>query len=244
MKYCSDRCRHRKPGAIDKRIESIIVALLNGEPDSGIEKTSSRSRYLKGDQRNTVSCDEIAEIVFGSMHDTKKTFSRKKDRASRALEADTPESKSASVGAHEETSSEHSDLMSATGKVGPMIRPPQAESEINGSIGGEKGWAERQDETPEQLTKRREGQRRAEQREMVRRAARRGVVFGFLVPETLQEQPHLDRGRSKYSAVADSKYQTAQPPKVSRRKCEAVMNGSVVEPSFAKGDWAVRWREN
>jgi hypothetical protein len=28
-----------------------------------------------------------------------------------------------------------------------------------------------------------------------------------------------------------------------RKMCEAVMNGSVVEPSFAKGDWAVRWRE-
>jgi hypothetical protein len=28
-----------------------------------------------------------------------------------------------------------------------------------------------------------------------------------------------------------------------RRKCEAVMSGQVVEPSFAKGDWSVRWRD-
>jgi hypothetical protein len=30
---------------------------------------------------------------------------------------------------------------------------------------------------------------------------------------------------------------------VHRRKCEAVMGASVVEASFAKGDWAIRWRE-
>jgi hypothetical protein len=46
---------------------------------------------------------------------------------------------------------------------------------------------------------------------MVRSAARRGVVFGFLVGEGSEE----------------------------RRKCEAVMNGIVVEPSFAKGDWSI-----
>ena len=27
------------------------------------------------------------------------------------------------------------------------------------------------------------------------------------------------------------------------RKAEALMNGMVVEPSFAKGNWAIRWRE-
>jgi hypothetical protein len=28
-----------------------------------------------------------------------------------------------------------------------------------------------------------------------------------------------------------------------KRKCEAVMSGAVVEASFAKGEWAIRWRE-
>ncbi|CCF41471.1 hypothetical protein CH063_11737 [Colletotrichum higginsianum] len=69
--------------------------------------------------------------------------------------------------------------------------------------------------TDEMREKRAEGQRRAHEREMVRCAARRGVVFGFLVD-----------GRDE------------------RRKCEAVMQGKVVEPSYAKGDWAVRWRED
>ena len=94
------------------------------------------------------------------------------------------------------------------------IRPPQHQNDVNGSVGGEKGWAERTHETVEQLAKRREGQRRAEEREMVRKAARRGCAFGFAVDG--QE---------------------------GKRKCEAVMKGSVVEASFAKGEWGVRWRE-
>lgn len=94
-------------------------------------------------------------------------------------------------------------------------RPPQEKAEVNGSIGGEKGLAEKIEETPEMLARRREGQRRAEEAEMVKAAARRGVVFGFQVSESGE-----------------------------KRKCEAVMLGKVVEPSFAKGDWSVRWRED
>lgn len=101
-------------------------------------------------------------------------------------------------------------------RSGTRIRPPQSVSEVNGSVGGEKGRAERADETGEMLERRREGLRRARRREMVRCAARRGVVFGF-------EGEGDGHGE--------------------RRKCEAVMLGKVVEPSFAKGDWSVRWRE-
>ena len=103
-------------------------------------------------------------------------------------------------------------------RSGTRIRPPQEVSEVNGSVGGEKGWAERIDETEEMKAKRCEGQRKVHEKELVRSAARRGVVFGFLVP------------------AADGKGEE-------RRKCEAVMQGKVVEPSFAKGNWAVRWRE-
>lgn len=105
-------------------------------------------------------------------------------------------------------------------RSGTRIRPPQSVSEVNGSVGGEKGRAERADETGEMLDKRREGLRRARQREMVRCAARRGVVFGF------------GGGGGGGEGEAGG-----------RRKCEAVMSGKVVEPSFAKGDWSVRWRE-
>lgn len=94
------------------------------------------------------------------------------------------------------------------------IRPPQAQNDVNGSVGGEKGWAERSEETDDMRRKRREGQKRAEEREAVRKAARRACAFGVVV-----------EGESE------------------RRKCEAVMKGVVVEASFAKGEWGIRWRE-
>jgi hypothetical protein len=102
-----------------------------------------------------------------------------------------------------------------TGFAG-KVRPPQHRTEVNGSVGGEKGRAEREEESEEALTKRLEGQRIAEEKELVKRAARRGCVFGFVVKDALPEN---------------------------RKMCEAIMNGNVVEPSFAKGDWCLRWRE-
>ncbi|KIW01870.1 uncharacterized protein PV09_06719, partial [Verruconis gallopava] len=70
-----------------------------------------------------------------------------------------------------------------------------------------------QDEEGER--RRREGQRVADERELVKRAARRACVFGLKGTDGEQE---------------------------ATRMCEAIMNGSVVEPSFAKGDWGIRWR--
>lgn len=66
---------------------------------------------------------------------------------------------------------------------------------------------ERRDQTP-----REQGMQKAKEREMVRRAARRGVAFGF----------EMEEGK--------------------RRRVEAVQLGRVVESSFAKGEWGVRWR--
>jgi hypothetical protein len=57
------------------------------------------------------------------------------------------------------------------------------------------------------------GLKRAREREMVRQAARRGVAFGFQVDG------------------------------VGRRKVDCLQGGRVVESSFAKGEWGVRWRE-
>lgn len=63
--------------------------------------------------------------------------------------------------------------------------------------------------------KRHPGLIESKQREKVRQAARRGVVFGFL----------------KYNGLA-------RWP-----KCEAVQDGEVIEASFAKWDFSIRWRE-
>lgn len=66
------------------------------------------------------------------------------------------------------------------------------------------------------LSSQQRGVRKAKEREMVRQAARRGVAFGFEV-----------EGEGEGA----------------RRKVDCVRGGRVVESSFAKGEWGVRWRE-
>lgn len=87
----------------------------------------------------------------------------------------------------------------------------------------------------ELVEKQKAGQKRAREREMVRRAARRAVVFGLLIDET-------ETADSKVKGSPEKSSKTG-PDELPRRKCEAIMNGQLVEPSFAKGNWAIRWRE-
>ncbi|KAF2259206.1 hypothetical protein CC78DRAFT_562741 [Lojkania enalia] len=89
---------------------------------------------------------------------------------------------------------------------------------VNGSVGGEKGNADLFEETKEMLERRKERENKEEEREHVTRTARRGVAFGFVVEDG------GDGGDGKEM----------------RRKCEAMMPGKVVEPSFAKDDWRIR----
>ncbi|KAL1633531.1 hypothetical protein SLS56_002917 [Neofusicoccum ribis] len=247
-KYCSSRCRNRKPGKLDRQIEDAFVALLNGDEDTSQSQSAAAKvkdkgqKKKKGDPRILVSCDTVETYVFGDRSDPEKVYGRRKNRARRGAPEDG-EWKSVDMVSDEEHAA--SDASSAevanvadepkTVEVGPAadgdvlarmavrsgtrVRPAQGVSEVNGSVGGEKGWAERTDETDEMLEKRRQGQKRAQEREMVRCAARRGVAFGFVVKQADDDQTEA------------------------RRKCEAVMQGKVVESSFAKGDWSIRWRE-
>ena len=131
------------------------------------------------------------------------------------------------------------------------IRPPQAQSDVNGSIGGEKGWAEKIVETPEMLQKRLEGQKRAEQRELVRCAARRLCAFGVSVDGVRDGEDEGGKGakgkfkgrgkdRGNHGLGRDESDEKRQE---NWQKCEAVMRGNVVEASYAKGEWGIRWRE-
>ncbi|KAI0141188.1 hypothetical protein F4776DRAFT_553658 [Hypoxylon sp. NC0597] len=243
--YCSQRCRNNKPRKLDREIEAMFVHMLSKEGGTGTgthkrgqgEKT--RKGTTKGDPRIIVSCDEVEKAVFGDRTDLEKTLRRKKNRASRTLPVPADEDVLSDSAASEEwladgdnavaPDDEYNPSSSIDGDVlarmavrsGSRIRPPQNVSLVNGSVGGEKGRAERSSETKENARRRLEGQRKAQQREMVRSAARRGVVFGFAV-----------------SVGGDGDGGGTQS-----RKCEAVMQGKVVEPSFAKGDWGVRWRE-
>lgn len=244
VRYCSDRCRHRKPGPFDRKIEKAIVDLLNAEPGCGVDRTAAASKLVKGDRRIVVTCDEIEEIVFWNRHDPSKTFGCKKNRASRAIGHEEEEWRSVDTVDSDGSVSDHGSqpLSPPKSQGGPRIRPAQTESEVNGGIGGEKGWAERQTENSEDLAKRQEGQRRAEEREMIRRAARRLIVFGHSAeagPSSTSRSEAVSQGRAEKKIAGDRAHSSKDP----QRKCEALMNGAVVEPSFAKGNWAIRWRE-
>ncbi|ESZ98304.1 hypothetical protein SBOR_1297 [Sclerotinia borealis F-4128] len=242
VKYCSDRCRNRKPGKLDRKIEQAIIALLNQEKESGLEKTGAKDRFVKGDHRVIVTCDEIEEIVFGSRFDPEKVYGRRKNRRSRAIggaNADA-EWRTVDMESSEESASEDVPVESVDTKSGPTIRPPQTEADVNFSVGGERGRAERTEESVSDAQKMIDGQKQAEEREMVRRAARRAVVFGFIVEQPLETAPQAFKG-SKHKKSTNWEELVAKEP--TRRKCEALMQGSVVEPSFAKGNWSIRWRE-
>ncbi|QSZ29721.1 hypothetical protein DSL72_004238 [Monilinia vaccinii-corymbosi] len=243
VKYCSDRCRNRKPGKLDRNIEQVIVALLDQEEGSGIEKTGAKDRFVKGDHRVVVTCHEIEEIVFGSRFDPAKIHGRRKNRRSRAIGGSNTDTewKTVDMESSEDSAGDDAPLELMDTKSGPMIRPPQSASDVNFSVGGERGRAERMEESASDLQKKIDGQKQAEEREMVRRAARRAVVFGFVVDQPPETFPSQSSKGSKHKKSTIREEDVAKEP--IRRKCEALMQGSVVEPSFAKGNWSIRWRQ-
>ncbi|KAF2828504.1 hypothetical protein CC86DRAFT_368720 [Ophiobolus disseminans] len=282
VKYCSSRCRNSKPGPTDRAIEAAFAALLNGaspeslkaaqEQDVEQGKAPAEGKYdkkhkkkgsksMKGDQRLTIDCQTVEEVVFQREKDPEKVYGRRKNRKARFVvekpedwrsvdmvdhptpsttgespqpkaptsltseddnndtvsEADSIEHEGGIVLEDAKAPNTNPDDLPDTIEYGygsGKVRPPQDQNDVNGSVGGEKGWAERTEETEDQKAKRFEGQRRAIEREMIRKAARRGCAFGFAV-----------EGEED------------------KKKCEAVMKGTVVEASFAKGEWGVRWRE-
>lgn len=242
VKSCSDKCKRNKPNAFDRSIEDALLALLLGETVTMDGNTKdvvakSRGKTKKGDPRIVVKMSDLELVVFGNMQDPERVHGRNKNRAKRGIpdpeewtsidmEDQTRSTTSSHVQDYNEPNDGNMFPEQSNGAVQTHVRPSQLDSDVNGSVGGEKGWSERIEETPEMLQKRRDGQKKAENRELVRNAARRAVVFGLPVE------------RSKRRSEG------AEQPDQVRRKCEAIMNGVVVDPSFAKGDWCVRWRED
>lgn len=245
VKYCSDRCRNRKPGALDRKIEKTVASLLNGEEDSGLEQTLAKTRAVKGDPRLIVTCDEIETVVFGSRFDPEKTHGRRKNRKSRAIGGNS-EWKSVDMEDSKDSQDDDSDedsRSSTHSEVGGVrIRLPQDIAEENFSaMGGERGAKEKIVENEDDLAKRRAGAKRAEEREMVRRAVRRIVVFGVEVPK---REGKIEGGKSKKQRRIEAETEEPKEEKSTEiRKGEAIMAGMVVEPSYAKGNWSVRWRD-
>lgn len=231
---------------MDRKIEKAIASLLNSEEGSGLEKTAAKTRTVKGDHRIIVTCDEIEEIIFGSRFDPEKVYGRRKNRKRRAIADPNAEWKSVDMegstgdegpAADDQSATESDEDLDEVGGV--RIRPPQAESDVNFSVGGDRGRAEKIEESVEDLEKRRQGAKRAEEREMVRRAARRSIVFGLEVPKREPSNHKQSKGKARNKGQQDQNDEST----TEIRKAEAIMNGIVVEPSFAKGNWSVRWRE-
>ena len=226
---------------------------------SSIRAKGSKAKKKKGDPRITVACSEVETAVFGSRHDPEKVFGRKKNRARRgaadvgdwkSIDMEEAEAEGESQGSADDSDDTHEadgDIQTLKGDVnadysnfgGGKVRPPQSQAEVNGSVGGEKGRAERSEETAKMLEKRKAGERKAEEKEMVRRAARRGCAFGFVDGMAAEVLPKKKRKETINTPEGVARGQA----KERRRKCEAIMNGVAVEASFAKGNWAIRWRE-
>ncbi|KAJ9137036.1 hypothetical protein NKR23_g9307 [Pleurostoma richardsiae] len=223
-----------KPGKLDREIEKAFVKFLNGEESVPVTNSSERS---KGDGRFLVPCDVVQAYVFSQGPEMGPSQGQDETNEGKSVADETRDYSGATprdaginldVDVGGDMSEDHQpsapfpdyDLIAQMSvRSGSRIRPPQWISEVNGSVGGEKGWSERIRETEDMKEKRLRGQKEVREKEMVRSAARRGVVFGFVVKE---------------EAATDSEV---------RAKCEAVMHGKVVEPSYAKGGWAIRWRE-
>lgn len=233
IKYCSDGCRHHKPGPLDRKIEKVIVALLNAEPGSGIEATAAKSKFVKGDRRNIIAMQEVEDLMFHPKPQPVIDVSASQSTAEALHDSDVdaqihlqaPPSEG-SVGG----------LASRDGSQEPATSDSTESYDERSLPGASHSTAE------DDLKKKQEGHRRAEQREMVRRAARRLIAFGCDQKRHDRHSSHPKKPNKRTTKASIAADEAAEEDMV-RRKCEALMNGAVVEPSFAKGNWAIRWRE-
>lgn len=246
-RYCSSRCRARKPGKRDRLIEETFVRFLSGAetapsvPAEEGTRQGSRPRKAKGDPRILVSCRTVEDAVFGHGRATAPPRSPSSSgggdytsvhaRQEAAEERDAPGTQDSMVNGDSLPADTLAGSASAQSED-PDPGAHQTPSEGGGVEEDVPDGAKNAVGDSAVTEKRRQGQLRAQEREMVRCAARRGVVFGFLMPVPEGSMGRTNHGRQPDAAEGGE-----------RRLCEAVMAGKVVEPSFAKGDWGIRWRE-
>lgn len=211
------------------------MSLLNAKIALGAEEAAANSRVVKGDRRTVVTCDDIERIVFDRTPVSKETLAGNTSRGILGWREETDQ------GVTEMRQGDELPEKLIDPESHSMVRMPESQYNENGDSVGVKKACNGQAEISEQHQRRLAGQRRADQREMVRRAARRGVVFGFLenAPNVGDREQRSEETSNRDKAGKDTDHLGLEV----RRKCEAIMNGLVVEPSYAKGNWAIRWRE-
>ena len=156
---------------------------------------------LLGDvgERRVVECEEVERVIFPMT----RRRAEEGDGGIGSLDA-------AERGEEEGQNSDGDEAEDEDDGVGLpcQMNHPTATTTTTTLLGPKMEKASHSSSTPQER-----GMQKAKEREMVRRAARRGVAFGF----------EVERGR--------------------KRGVEAVQGARVVESSFAKGEWGVRWRE-
>lgn len=194
---------------------------------------------VKGDSRRIVTCGEVEELFFNRTR-LEVTRRRKKrgaaisdDRQRDSIERDSMLGNSiGQVAKHKAPAYDFyaSDEDDEVGGVPIYLPEDIAARKLEKFTPEVTSPADCGEINQEEADKRLAGQVRAEERELVRRVARRGCVFGFV----LGRGEGADEGGS--TKVIDEGNSL-------RRKCEAVQGGRTVEASFAKGEWGIRWRE-
>lgn len=225
------------------------MELLSADPSIPGASSATRTpkaKTSKGDPRRLVLCSEVEHLVFNHLPDPNRVYGRQKNRPKRGTR-DEAEWKSVDMEDRSAISRQDSiDGYSSDDDVGEVAGVPIRLSPMRDSSQKPEPNPTRPGNSPMTITletipppvsesvsaeleARRAGQQRAEERELIRQAARRGVAFGFIV----QSRAVDAQSREEQQSLASGE----------RRKCEAVQNGQVVEASFAKGEWGVRWRE-
>lgn len=231
-------------------------------PDSASHPVSPQERVpksgagkkIKGEPRITVLCSTVEELVFGPRYDRESESERRKNRAKRGV-VERGEWKGTDMeDSPHETEKNDWDNQKGRGNQnrgstvqdeGPSVDIPGADK-AEFSIIPIRECPAKIEGLDKHREKKLEGQRMAEEREIVRCAARRLCVFGAAVFENSRRGENLGTGmkRELQKAASTKISDDAVTPCEKTKKCEAVVRGStVVEASFAKGDWGIRWRE-
>ena len=201
---------------MEERIEGYFVGLLGGGDEvagSGTEGVGERKGMGRG---RIVLCSEVERLLFGSGALSKSTTN---ELASKEEEKEEEREETASDSSSEQHRDEQADTPDGDGGVLLPTNPPSLKN-------------------AQQNDARTTGHHRALHREKVRQAARRGVAFGFLVP--CSPSPGESAGEA-ISGHGNGDGDGESDRKREKRKVEAVQAGRVVESSFAKGEWGVRW---
>ena len=199
-----------------------------------------KQKQKNKDAENVVLCSTVERFVFGEDNADHRVYPKQSKNTTSKCEPEAHQFED--PGSDVETISSLSDetdrTLPALGSGVSLKSINSHKSLMASSDNGSKHYLQ------EQRDNAKLGMIKAEQKETVKRAARRGCIFGFALAGNPADTSSPSNG-AYIKALAEDKLKPNfdKDATDARRKCEAVSNGRVVEPSFAKGNWGIRWRE-